>query len=116
MRLTTGGFVLSSDIVHAAPAVVSGAGGAAARPDVSPRQMIFDLTNAERQRAGIPPVGYDPALLAAAQALADDMARQRGRNGLLLIGLVGLSGASLCGSSLWWLRRRQGSRRADLAT
>jgi hypothetical protein len=50
------------------------------------------------------------------RTLADDMARQRGRNGLLLIGLVGLSGASLCGSSLWWLRRRQGSRRADLAT
>jgi hypothetical protein len=50
------------------------------------------------------------------RTLADDMARQRGRNGLLLIGLVGLSGASLCGSSLWWLRRRQGSRQADLAT
>lgn len=47
--------------------------------------------------------GADGALLTVAAA----MAHQSGRSGLLLIGAIGLSGASLCGTSLWWLRRRR---------
>ncbi len=39
-------------------------------------------------------------------ALVRALAEESGRQNLLLFGLIGLSGVSLCGSSLWWLRRR----------
>lgn len=76
LAITTGGVVTSGALHAAAPATQSAAvvGGADA-PDVTPQQDIYDLTNAERQRAGVAPVGYDPGLMAAAQAHADDMAR-----------------------------------------
>lgn len=47
--------------------------------------------------------GNDGLLLNRAAGIA----HQSGRSGLLLIGVIGVSGASLCGSSLWWLRRRR---------
>ncbi|MBX2997497.1 MAG: hypothetical protein KF893_03230 [Caldilineaceae bacterium] len=57
-----------------------------------------------------PDVAVDSRRSAADGALlnvAAGMAHQSGRNGLLMVGVIGLSGASLCGSSLWWLRRRR---------
>jgi hypothetical protein len=47
--------------------------------------------------------GNDGLLLNRAAGIA----HQSGRSGLFLFGMIGLSGASLCGSSLWWLRRRR---------
>lgn len=39
--------------------------------------------------------------------VAAGMAQQSGRSNLLLVGVMGIGGASLFGSSLWWLRRRR---------
>lgn len=36
-----------------------------------------------------------------------DLAQESGRQNLLLVGLFGFGGASIFGSSLWWLRRRR---------
>jgi hypothetical protein len=52
-------------------------------------------------QAGSP--GGEGALL----TVAAGMAHQSGRSTLLLVGVIGIGGAGLCGSSLWWLRRRR---------
>ena len=77
LAVTTGG-VMASGVLHAAPATAQSAADvsrADAPQDATPQQNIYDLINAERQLAGLPPLAYDAGLMAAAQAHADDVAR-----------------------------------------
>jgi uncharacterized protein YkwD len=45
-------------------------------PDADAVQAVIDRTNAERRRAGVPPLSIDPQLTLAAEKHAADMARR----------------------------------------